>query len=275
MKNTVSHGNGKDSIGRCRLCHTEGVPLLRSHVLSAWAYRRLRRQARDRHGGFGKSPDPIFVANGRAVQTSRQVVERLLCSACEQRLGIAEKYAAKVAYQADNSADFCFDRILREGSNDSVFPLPARAPELDLDQLARFASGFLWRAHISKQITGCQLGERYGDEFRRYLLEEEEFPMNAAVILQFYEDTPGARRARFGRTCVFPESARAGAFHIHTLVVCGMRFTFAVGQGIDQEFREFCIVRGPDRCIILTSAAELIEEVRMTALKAMKARSRY
>jgi hypothetical protein len=51
-----------------------------------------------------KNPNPYDLSSEALVQTSGQVTEYMLCANCEQRFGVDETYASKLAYQPDGTA---------------------------------------------------------------------------------------------------------------------------------------------------------------------------
>jgi hypothetical protein len=218
--------------------------------MPSWAYRRARSS--------GRNPNPVLVHGSRAVQISKQMKEQMLCDACEQRLGRDENYASTLAYQVDDTATL-FDKVERAYVDGTIQTTIAKPVDLDVEALVRFGCSVLWRGHVSALVPNCDLGQRYGDEFRRYLLGDAPFPKGAAVVLFFLEDGPGTRRARVSRAFTTPQSHRWRSFHTHRVVICGFQFEFAVGQAIDDAYRNFCLVRGKHRAIILWPSDSVVD----------------
>lgn len=246
---------------QCKLCLAGPTQLRKSHIVPSWAYRRARSAA--------KNPNPVLVEKGRAAQVSRQHTERMLCGTCEQRLGVHEKYAATLAYRQDETAALfgCIERRYSDASLRASFAEPVR---VDIESLVQFGSSVLWRAHVSRHAPKCHLGERYGEQFRRYLIGEAAFPENAAVALFFLEDEPGSQTARVSRASAMPQSQRRQGFYTHRVLICGLQFEFAVGQAIDDVYRLFCLVRGKHRAIILWPSDSAVNWFALSARVASK-----
>lgn len=77
-----------DSIGECALCKAVG-PLMKSHIIPEFLYRLLYD-----HKGRASLLSTIPEQKNRTIQSG--IKERLLCSACENRLSKWERYASLV-----------------------------------------------------------------------------------------------------------------------------------------------------------------------------------
>jgi hypothetical protein len=235
--------------GSCALCLAQGVELRESHILPSWAYKRARADDT-------ASPDPVQLRFGTAVQTSKQLTDRLLCGQCEQRLGTAERYASTVAYKADFSTDF-FSHVRRLPR--TATPVPIVEPTtLDLAQLAYFGASVFWRAHTSTKTPGYSMGEWYAEAFRAYLLDPSSPPDRAAMILMYYEDSPG-QGSKYGTTFVVPAQSKDGNYRVHRLLVCGLHFELVTGGVLPQSFRTLCLWRGSDTRIPIQNHEFLVE----------------
>src|SRR5690349_15825724 len=109
-------------LGICALCRATDVELHESHIIPSWAYKRARAST-------SSFPDPVRISNGRALQTSRQFKERMLCGPCEQALGVQDNYAATLTYSEGTTASF-FTQIELEGVPANSKFIPARASTL-------------------------------------------------------------------------------------------------------------------------------------------------
>jgi len=225
--------------GTCALCFAPGVPLKESHILPSWAYKRARATGT-------ANPDPVQVRLGTAVQTSKQLTDRLLCGRCEQRLGTAERYASTLAYKADFSTDF-FSHVRRLPRVGTSVPV-VEPVTLNLAQLAYFGASVFWRAHVSTRTQGYSMGDRYAEAFRTYLLDPSSPPSRTAMILMYYEDALG-QGSKYGTTFVVPAQCRNGDHHAHRLVVCGFHFELVTGGVLPKTFRKLCLWQGSDRRI--------------------------
>jgi hypothetical protein len=258
--------------GTCHLCRRSPVELRRSHIIPSWAYKRMRLRDDAVEGTKRKNPNPVLLREDQAVQVSNQITDDLLCDDCEQRFGVDERYAADFAYQADGTAPRFFETITLMDPQDQDAVRGAFANGIELGTLARFGAGVLWRAHVSKEAPGCSLGDRYGEEFRRYLFAEADFPLKRSRLHAVSGRHSWVGPGEAGRACLLPNSRRLDGFHSHTILVCGMHFEFVVGGRIDEDYREFCLVRGPHRCVILNSSDDLLEQIKPQALRAIRAK---
>jgi hypothetical protein len=231
-------------IGRCRLCLFDGKELQDSHILSKWTYKRIR--------GSGANPNPVLVTDGRASQTSRQVKEYLLCTPCEQRLGVNENYSSTVANQQDGSAPI-FDHVLRMGEPEPGGAALGVPTTLDCEKVLRFGSSVLWRSHLSSRVPKCSLRADHAEAFRRYLLGEVGFPNDAACVLLFIEDAAG-KGSPVNLLCTVPLTVHGDDFDSTRMLICGLHFEFAVGPAIPDVYREFCFARGDPRYVLLSSS---------------------
>jgi hypothetical protein len=238
-------------IGTCRLCLGANKVLRRSHILSKWKYRRAR--------GGRSNPNPVKVTDGIAVQTSNQITEFLLCADCEQRFGVDEDYASRVAYQEDGSAPI-FDHVLRLGEveADGAEPgaVPAYPTTLDCESLLRFGASVLWRSHISVDVPSCSLRADHAEAFRLYLLGQGRFPTDAACPLVFIEDAAG-QGSPIDLSFTTPATTEHDGFDTHRLLVCGLQFEFATGPRIPRAYRRLCFA-GSDPRFLLVSGSDLV-----------------
>ena len=127
-------------IGTCALCLTPGSELRNSHILPKWAYRRIMDQQ-----AIGGDRNPVKIHAGKAIQTSEQLVEPLLCTACEGKLSTDEDLVSRLGYQEDDSLG------LKQPYRFEVEPDLFAAP-IDLATsrgLARFAASIFWRAPVA------------------------------------------------------------------------------------------------------------------------------
>lgn len=214
--------NGRPT-GTCKLCGAVG-PLERSHLLPAWVYRRLRYDG-------GGNPEPVTVHAGRAVQSSRQVVEHALCRACEDRFQPDETYVAERSSQEDGT----FPAFVDVGANiGDGFARPADTPfpmaigGLDAARLVYFAASVVWRGHAfsGAGVPTGKLGERHGEAFRRFLLGGP--PPDASTIV-FLIDPGVSEPARLDRLAFLPTVQKQGLMYRHVFMVCGFYFEVCVG----------------------------------------------
>ncbi|WP_438041531.1 hypothetical protein [Sorangium sp. So ce128] len=242
----------KEVKGRCGL-HGEDSDLHDSHILPRWAYRRAK-----------ESPSGQIVAlkNDCVMFDERQLSEHLLCFACEQRLGIWDKYAADMSRQ-----DGGFIAL------ESVTLIPglghgdtkgADASNLDVETLARFGAAVFFRASLCSKLPTISLG-KYEHEFRECLLGKADFPSNARLILQLLRGAPDEPT---DQTFGFCGSLREHGYHLHGFVVFGLWYNLFVGQQLPPSTDQLCLVRtsrvmiGPSNALLLGLGAPLATRPR-------------
>jgi hypothetical protein len=172
--------------GTCKLC-LSNTDLQESHLMPRALYRMARGS-----GSKGNQDPHVLTAKERK-PTSHQVKDYVLCWHCEQRF-------------SKNGEQYVMSLITRR---DGIFPLLEKlkgistplktqksvgysiteAPDIDRKQIAYFALSVFWRAsvHTWSQQNGekihIDLGRKYNEEIRRYLLGETEIPRNANLLV--------------------------------------------------------------------------------------------
>lgn len=251
-------------LGQCKLCLTPRVELQDSHFLPRGVYKALR-------GNDGPNPNPWLVTKTSSVQTSRQLTAPLLCSTCEQRLNSqGERWVLKNSLHADNTfplADLLNARppdVSKAGEKTRIY-YAQNISGVDIKALAYFGTSIFWRGSIHPWGTDgkypISLGPRQED-FRRYLLGEAEFPTHS-MLWVFVRD-----RGQFSHFTGQPNSVRVEFMRVHRFPMPGLAFTLTVGRKIWDDWRQFCIVRGPGNPIIAGDKLEpLFEETSVKMLQ--------
>jgi hypothetical protein len=254
-------------IGDCRLCGAVGVPLMDSHIMPKWAYRRTR----DLTGAVG-SPHPIQVKDGVAVQTSAQITEYMLCRGCEELLGRDENYVSKLAYQEDQTLglaqyvreDAIFSRGLRMLAG--VRTRAVAISHLDCQAIARFAASVFWRAHVvrTQKFDGLRLWKDQAEALSRFVRGERRLPDRMCLTLFVPVDGAFALTGVFSSTLFTPATAVKGEDSAHQFLVPGLVFNLTTGS---HSIPELCLACGgsPHALIqhwrsirVLQNAAEMI-----------------
>ena len=244
-------------IGSCKLCQKNAVELCDSHILPAWAYKRAR----------GDKTPPVVVEDNKAFYCARQASEYMLCPECEQRFSRREKLVAELAYPEQSASHAPFldavGPVVRVADS-----LRAALPgKLDTAALAYFGVSVVWRASISRQMDACRLGDRYNEEFRRYLLGLAELPEKAACVVSFH-DLRGEENINLSTVSSTPVTVRCQrggtVFFAHRFAILGLSYFLAVGGRIPQEIRSFCVVRSPERLVMLAPQAALLNWIGPT-----------
>ncbi len=207
--------------GRCGLC-LHSRELQSSHLLPAALYRLLQKAA------GGSNPSPVVVTPSRSLTTSRQITAPFLCTGCEGLLSQrGERYVLSQCARPDGR--FSLREILETTS-----PLESRGPVRvydvgpvlgkRVDQYLYFAASVFWRAsaHAWYQETGAlgrfTLGPDYQEQFRRYLLGQAAFPLEARMWVHVSSGTLK------DPLIVFPCTTAVEGAHRHKFYVPGILF---------------------------------------------------
>lgn len=210
--------------GTCALCQTSNVTLLDSHIVSKWTYRRIV--------GYEPTaaPNPVMVAGGRSVLTSKQVKSYLLCQTCENLLSTRENYASQVGLQADSTFPALAAASVVEQKDGVEL---ADIGTLDTDKLTHFAISVFWRADVAQIDPIVDLADAR-EPLRKYLVGETTLPTSCSLFVTLIRPDP--TYPRIDRVVAFPATSDDGKRH--DFVACGMRFTMytqsAAPRALDQ-----------------------------------------
>jgi hypothetical protein len=202
------------------------------------------------------NPNPLLVFGNTQVQTSRQEREHLLCYDCEQRLCTDEQWIFK---NGPNGDKFPFVSALTKckpilaGSDFAVYPA-ALFPEIDASAVAHFAASIFWRASIHDWNGGTEhqvrLG-RYEEHFRSYLMDQDGFPLGAALAVR------ARPHNRATGLCRLPSTLRhESGVHLHSFVMPGFDFNLFVGKELPGYASRMCFVRGQNSPVIVSDRLE-------------------
>ena len=242
--------------GVCALCKHVSI-LQNSHLMPKALYRLLRSPEL-------ANPNPTMMTSDFILETSRQAKTFLLCSACEQRFHRnGEDWMMRNCCRAQDQFRLRESLLaIAPGYFDGqVAVYSGKIAKVDLAKLVYFAVSVLWRAAVSYWIVEStrfeplELGNNFTEQFRLFLLDESEFPQDAAItteVLAFHEASLG--------TAVFPYGGRSGEFHQYGFAIPGVRFALYLGKRIPVETRRMCTFRSPEGLIMLTNDS-LIREV--------------
>lgn len=187
----------------------------------------------------------------------------LLCADCEDRFN---KNGETWVLQHCNRPDTGFKlydlvRAVQAevgGSKLKMYPTASIA-DIEHEKLAYFVLSVLWRGSVHSWKWGkddqktASLGSRYEEEFRKYLLGEGTFPMNAAVHV-FLLANP---ELWCGFTVPFRQRLKDGLWR-HTFMFLGISFRCLLGNVLDDTLRNGCIYRSPRKFIFI---GEDVDEV--------------
>lgn len=238
--------------GICSLCwqHAE---LCDSHLIPKWAYRRLQRNV----DGRG---DPVRIKDGKAILTSTQITQYLLCAECEQRFSSRENSVAQLTEVVDGKIRL-FEYVTRLETPHRL--LAKLHNEIDVATLVYFAASMIWRS--AAMHRSCHLGP-YELQFRNYLLDTAPFPASAALTMGILE--PSTLTERPYALITEPASMRALQMRVHGFILCGLAFRCVVGKAIQPAMKrsgladtnpdKYALLLPSDRCGDFLSAFDML-----------------
>jgi hypothetical protein len=179
-------------LGTCKLC-LRHKDLQNSHLMPRALYVKARGS------GTSGNRDPFVMTKEGGKQSSHQTKDYVLCSDCEQRFSRnGEKYVMGLVTKHDGTFPLLGAlRSVKPTARGSTWEMYSSAdtPEIDRKQLAHFAISVFWRAsvHTWEQADGekvrIDLGTKYHEEIRKYLMGESPVPRQAYLQLTVCSDT--------------------------------------------------------------------------------------
>ena len=200
---------------------------------------------------------------GVRIESSEQVRERLLCSACDNvRIGTVENRISRLVYQTDRRAPLLdlLGNVLMSAPDGARAALPGR---LNADDLVYFGVSVFWRASISS-VLDFQLGAEHDEAFRQFLLGAE-FPAAATCTACFY-DLPLETGEHIASICYFPWTAEAETYSVHEFLVFGLGFALVTGA-VPDNIRAFCTKPSAQQWITLARQDVLLDSAFATFIK--------
>jgi hypothetical protein len=208
-------------IGTCALCRTQNVAILNSHLLPAFAYKRLQGTARDL----------VHRHDDRVFRSSKQIRKHSLCAECEKRFGVAETYVSRLCYD-DKSGTAPIHKLLTQEAPDFAHA------HVDGETLAYLAASIVWRGDVMNRPA---LG-KYREPLREYLLGEAPFPAHAIALLNVFPEGSQHGDLMAQMACV-PVAWREDGYYRHPFIMCGLQFELWVGNRLPKTGAEICLSR--------------------------------
>jgi hypothetical protein len=170
-----------------------------------------------------------------ATLSNDQRKDYLLCEPCEQKVGRWDNCASALAKQPNGTIPL-LGMLEPAPMLDGVF----RAPNIDVDALARFGASVFWRASISAAFPKFQLGHDDEEAMRQYLNGESTFPTRARLTLAIIkaDDSP------VDEVVTSPDGRRADGYrHEHVFVAHGLHFLLSLGSEFPAGIDLICFAR--------------------------------
>jgi hypothetical protein len=239
--------------GICKLCQLE-KELQDSHLMPAAVYRRTLTPS-------AKNPHPVAITEKGMVHTSEQVRDFVFCKECERRFDRGgENYVMRLI-----STKTRFPLLEKlEGARCLTSPKGWRAyevkdtPHADRDVIGYFAVSVFWRASVHRwkwadgRNAHIELGEKYNEAMRRYLMGELPFPKHVHLFVVgctdwmtqdvFFMPT---YNDRLGRGWQYSFGAR------------GIAFMMQVGKDLPNYSRLVSCMTRPQRLLFTNNSEEL------------------
>lgn len=165
--------------------------------------------------------------------------EHLLCGACDERIAADDVYVADLAYHGDATA-ILNDLTLVEAASEGVTSLCTLGPSVDRARICRFAASILWRAHLSRRVAQCDVGERYAADLRMYLRGEAAFPAQLYLVFLVHLPAPNGQNP-LAALVQAPRSSRQRGYYSHTFMNRGFQFVFTAGRDSPEAQRTLCL----------------------------------
>jgi hypothetical protein len=205
-----------------------------------------------------RNPNPIS-SEGRAIRSSRQAKDFLLCDSCEQRFhSLGEDWVMRNCYRGAKRFRLRESIMLRHKAKvlmngGSAGYRLSDMPELDSNKLVYFAMSVFWRAgvhvwRLDHRTVSLQLGPylaRIGD----YLMGGP-FPRDVALFVRFSNLNEDCRRLEE------PVSKVRSGYQNHIFYMAGLDFTLSLGKAIPASFIQLSTAPGGIIAVNLNLDAE-------------------
>lgn len=237
---------------RCGLCR-EIRPLQQSHAIPKALYRICRAEGE-------RNPHPVIVTPGHQGQASHQIKDYFLCRGCEERFDRqGENWVMRNCYRGRGKFlmrdMFSGKKPLLEAEGASVFA-GSLTDGIDVEALTYFPMSVFWRCGArSWNLRGfrkdpIELGIRYQEEIRLFLLGDAQFPEYASLTVWVSSREVPLLAAHF------PMSERAETVYVHRLYIPGIQFMLALGRQIEASHLRGCIKHGRDNPVWMSDQVD-------------------
>jgi hypothetical protein len=232
--------------GICKLCLTH-QRLCVSHLLPRGIYVRSR--------GPGDTSPYIMTSKGE-MPSQHQYKQHLLCSPCEQRLSDnGERYV--LGLTNDRGQNFPLLNILKKSqitcsAHWSQYSA-ADTPMIDRKQLAYFGISIFWRASVAtwRDTAGLpdiriDLGSKYNEELRLFLLGKAGIPRLAFLVVYVCSDSVSARQSFAPANNRKTKEGKLTGFAVR-----GIEFIFGIGKSVPRFQQNLSLINSEPQWIHL------------------------
>mgnify|MGYP000129665456 CR=1 FL=1 len=208
----------------CGLCLKLGE-VSKSHLMPKALYKKVRN-------GFDGNNIALFQNHNKVGRyTDTQITADFLCPSCESLFSrIGENIVIPYCYSGEKSfpmLNWMSSATHFEVHKNELWVNPIKNNFAHLDAFLYFALSIFWRASAwpkSENSNQGSLGSTYQEQFRKYLLGEQDFPAN--TYLTVYVDTD----ADIQPIMSFPTSIKKKGYHLHSFHIPGIKFNMCVGK---------------------------------------------
>lgn len=217
---------------QCGMCKAQKA-LVESHLIPKSIYRIIVRKSISR--------SPVSIKGGKFVKTSNQVKAHFLCSCCEAKLSKhGEDHVLRYTYR--DAGEFKFQETLvgikPEFEMDSTLVFSgSKIPKIKISHFVHFAAGVFWKASagkwkfLGKQLANNQLGKKYENQFREFLLGSSQFPEKAVLTMRVSNE-----RNPFP-IAIFPNCYKHNGYFQHRFYIPGIEFILWVGNIVPEKVK--------------------------------------
>jgi hypothetical protein len=190
--------------------------------------------------------DPVYVTKNKSVCTSAGISDTVFCKACEDRLNRGgEQWMMSHCLREDKS--FPLQETLSHARPDgqlrnAVVYHAAGLPSIDVPKIGYFAASVFWRGSVHTWRHGKHALKQVSldsneDEFRRYLLGQGVFPVDAALLVcvsPLQEPIP---------TCDYPYGGVEHGYRHYAFSIPGVFVDLFLGAFVPTGMHGMSIVR--------------------------------
>ena len=223
-------------LDQCGMCKNQKA-LVESHLIPKSIYKIIVEKSISR--------SPVSIKGGKFVKTSNQVKAYFLCSCCEAKLSkYGEDHVLRYTYRDAGKFEFqeTLEGIKPEFEMDSALVFSgSKIPKIKISHFVHFAAGVFWKASagkwkfLGKQLANNQLGKKYENQFREFLLGSSQFPEKAVLTMSVSNEKEPFSIA------IFPNYCKHDGYFQHRFYIPGIEFILWVGNIVPKDLKNISI----------------------------------